>query len=271
MKTQHQVTGLDLGGVPSRDAYDAVIIGSGPNGLSAAITLARAGCSVLVMEASATIGGGMRSAQLTEPGFVHDICSAIHPLGVASPFFQSVNLEEHGLSWVYSDAAFAHPLLDGRAALAMVSLEETAETLGVDSFAYRRIFAPHVKNGDAIIAHVLAPFRPPRHPFVMARFGLQALRSASAFAKARFNDDLAQGLWAGMAAHAVLPLENLATAGVSPPSLGRELPSIGEPRGLVPPSRKLCDDWARELPRRATHRRVTHFFLTIFLMKQNFL
>ncbi len=209
------LSALALGSDPARDDYDAVVVGSGPNGLSAAIELARAGCRVLVMEAAATIGGGLRSAALTRPGFVHDVCSAIHPLGVASPFFRGAPLEAHGLQWVWPEAAFAHPLADGRAALASTSLDATAQTLGVDGPAYKALFEPFVQGADKLLAHVLGPFRPPKHPILLGRFGLQALRSAEGLAMARFDDELARGLWAGMAAHSVLPLDKPCTAAVS--------------------------------------------------------
>src|SRR6184192_3006895 len=124
--------------------HDAVIVGSGPNGLAAAITLARAGCSVLVCEANATIGGGSRSAELTLPGFVHDICSAIHPLGIGSPFFRTLPLEQHGLEWIHPSAPLSHPLDDGTAAVLERSVEKTGATLGKDADAYRRLMAPFV-------------------------------------------------------------------------------------------------------------------------------
>jgi phytoene dehydrogenase-like protein len=125
----------------SEPAYDAVIVGSGPNGLAAGVTLAKAGKSVLILEAKETIGGGTRTAEITLPGFRHDICSAIHPLGVASPFFRDLPLAKFGLEWVYPPAAVAHPLDDGRAALMLRSIQETAATLGEDNRAYQRVWA----------------------------------------------------------------------------------------------------------------------------------
>src|SRR5437867_5873360 len=130
--------------MPTHSAYDAVVVGSGPNGLAAAITLARAGCAILVLEAHETPRGSMRSAELTWPGFVHDVCSAIHPLGVASPFFRSVPLKDYGLEWIYPPAAAAHPQDDGTAAVLESSFEATGRTLGVDAEAYRRLFEPLV-------------------------------------------------------------------------------------------------------------------------------
>src|SRR5256884_9652607 len=155
-----------------RHSYDAIVVGAGPNGLAAAITLARAGRSVLVLEAKETIGGGSRSMELTLPGFVHDICSAIHPLGVASPFFRSVDLAKHGLEWVEPPAPLAHPLDDGTAAVLERSLDDTWRTLGPDADAYRRLMAPLVNHARALLDETLAPLRPPRHPIVMMRFGL---------------------------------------------------------------------------------------------------
>ncbi len=205
---------LDFASTPSRDRYDAVVVGSGPNGLAAAITIARAGRSVLVMEAAATIGGGMRSAELTQPGFVHDVCSAVHALGVMSPFFKDVPLQEHGLEWVFPDAPIAHPLPDGTAAVCERSIDVTADRLGDDARAYRRLFSPFVTHADKILQQILGPFRPPRHPILMARFGLKGIRSAMGLAKSWFKTDHARALLAGHAAHAVMPLENKLTAAV---------------------------------------------------------
>lgn len=205
---------LEFSSEPAQSRYDAVVVGSGPNGLAAAITVAKAGRSVVVIEAADDIGGGMRSAELTLPGFRHDVCSAIHALGVASPFFQSLPLDEFGLEWIHPDAPLAHALDDGDAAVAERSLETTCEQLGRDGDTYRRLFAPLVANAEKILAQNLGPFRPPRHPLVMARFGMRAVRSACGLASHRFRDDRAQGLFMGMAAHAVLPLEDWLTAAV---------------------------------------------------------
>jgi phytoene dehydrogenase-like protein len=199
---------------PARPSYDAVVIGSGPNGLAAAITMARRQRSVLVIEAEPTLGGGARSAVLTLPGFVHDICSAIHPLGVASPFFRSVPLAEHGLEWIQPPAALAHPLDDGSAAVLERSLEETGLTLGADAEAYRRLMSPLVARAQALFAETLAPLGMPRHPLLMARFGWRAVRSASGLANAWFRGPHARAMFAGNAAHAILPLETMLTAAV---------------------------------------------------------
>src|SRR5438067_10965748 len=153
--------------------YDAVVVGSGPNGLAAAITLARAGCSVLVCEANAMIGGGARSAELTLPGFVHDVCSAVHPLAAGSPFFKTLPLEQFGLEWIQPDIPLAHPLDDGSAACLHRSVDETASSLGSDSRAYRRLMTPLVRDWENLAAEFLQPLlHVPRHPFALARFGV---------------------------------------------------------------------------------------------------
>lgn len=194
--------------------HDAIIIGSGPNGLAAAITLAQAGRRVLLLEAKETIGGGTRSAELTLPGFVHDICSAIHPLGMASPFFASLPLARYGLRWVQPDLPLAHPLDDGTAAVLARGVEETAVSLPnpADHPAYRQLYTPFVTNWDKVLHEFLGPLRPPRHPLIMAQFGLKALRSASGLANATFASDHARALFAGLAAHAIMPLEHPTTA-----------------------------------------------------------
>jgi phytoene dehydrogenase-like protein len=193
--------------------YDAVVVGSGPNGLAAAITLARAGRSVLVVEGDQTPGGGMRSAELTLPGFVHDVCSAIHPLGLASPFFRSLPLGELGLEWVQPAVPLAHPLEDGTAAVLERSTAATAENLGQDGNAYRKLMDPLVAAWEKIIADILGPLPlPPRHPLALSFFGLHAIRSARALAEARFSGPRARALFAGMAAHAILPLEQPVSA-----------------------------------------------------------
>jgi phytoene dehydrogenase-like protein len=192
--------------------HDAIVVGSGPNGLAAAIALARAGRSVRVLEGSETIGGGLRTEELTLPGFLHDTCSAIHPLGVASPFFRSVPLAAHGVDWIHPPAPLAHPLDDGTAVLLERSLDETAAGVGPDGLAWRRLFGPLVAAAPELIDGTLAPLGLPRHPVPMARFGLGALRSASGLARSRFDGQRARALFAGCAAHSLLPLESAATA-----------------------------------------------------------
>jgi phytoene dehydrogenase-like protein len=196
----------------SSAAYDAVVVGAGPNGLAAAITLAQSGRSVLVLEAEATPGGGTRTAELSLPGYLHDICSTIQPLGVSSPFFKSLDLEQHGLEWIYPPAALAHPFDDGSVALLERSFDATAATLGADGAAWERLFRPFVEQSARLNSSLLAPVWPPRHPLLLARFGLPAIRSARGLASARFKGQYARGLFAGMAAHSMVPLEQLATA-----------------------------------------------------------
>ena len=192
---------------------EAVVVGAGPNGLVAAITLARAGWRVVLFEASATVGGGMRSAALTEPGFVHDVCAAIHPLACASPAFAGLPLEDHGLEWVHPPAPLAHPLDGGRSVILERSLADTADGLGVDGAAYRRLFRHAVDQGLAIVDAVLSPLRVPRAPLTLARFGANAIRPARALARARFDTDEARALFAGSAAHSMLSLDAAVTAG----------------------------------------------------------
>jgi phytoene dehydrogenase-like protein len=185
----------------------AVVIGSGPNGLAAAILLARAGYKVTVHEANQRIGGGAQSAELTLPGFVHDICSAIHPMAVCSPCFEQFPLAEHGLEWVHPDAPLAHPLDDGTAVMLERSLDATAAGLGPDGRAWMRLFAPYVAAWPELRHDVLAPLRLPRNPMLMARFGLHGIRSAVGLARAEFRGERARALFAGLAAHSIMPLE----------------------------------------------------------------
>ncbi|MCC7360214.1 MAG: NAD(P)/FAD-dependent oxidoreductase [Anaerolineales bacterium] len=196
-------------------SYDAVVVGAGPNGLAAAITLAQAGRSVLVREASATIGGGARSAELTLPGYIHDICSAIHPLSRISPFLRGLDLAAHGLQWVDPPAALAHPLDDGPAVIVERSVEATAATLGPDAAAYRRLMQPFVGHWAEMADDLLGPLPlPPRHPILMARFGLKGGWPAAWVKRANFRGVRAPALFAGSAAHSMLPLSALLTAAV---------------------------------------------------------
>ncbi|HMC06502.1 MAG TPA: NAD(P)/FAD-dependent oxidoreductase [Solirubrobacterales bacterium] len=191
---------------------DAVVVGSGPNGLAAAIVLARSGIRPVVFEGRAKLGGGMRTAELTRPGFLHDVCSAIHPLVLGSPFLRGVPLAEHGLELIQPPLPLAHPFDDGSAALLRRSVDATAQDLGVDARAYRRLISPMVASADHLMAGVLGPPRPPRHPLAIARFGRHALRSASGLARAVFETERARALFAGIAAHSMLPLEAPASA-----------------------------------------------------------
>src|SRR5919202_5818105 len=196
-------------------AHDAVVVGAGPNGLSAGIELARAGRSVLVLEAKERPGGGLRSAQLTLPGFVHDVCSSVHPLAAVSPFLRSLPLDERGAAWVHPDAPLAHPLDDGTAGVLERSVEETARGLGADGRAWDRMFAPLVRDGWALVGEVLAPpAHVPAHPLALARFGLGAALPVTVLARA-FRTDAARALFGGMGAHTILPLDRLPTGAVA--------------------------------------------------------
>ena len=187
-------------------AYDAVVIGAGPNGLAAAVRLAEAGCSTLVLEAAATIGGGTRSAELTLPGYTHDVCAAVHALGMSSPALAHGTLGEHTPRWVWPDIPLAHPLDDGRAGVLHRDLNATVDGLGVDGAKWRRLFEPMIRSWDALSPQLLAPLLSlPHHPVVMARFGIKALQPASLLVR-RFKTDEAAALFGGCAAHAFLPL-----------------------------------------------------------------
>jgi phytoene dehydrogenase-like protein len=194
--------------------YDAVVVGSGPNGLAAAIVLQQKGLSVLVLEGKPTIGGGLRSAELTLPGYVHDICSAVHPLAVGSPFFRTLPLAEHGLEFIYPPVAAAHPLEGGIAALLVGKMEETAERLGEDAAVYRKLVGPVVRDWPALSREFLGPLHFPKHPWMLARFGWKGIPSVTWLAR-RFRTREARALLAGMAAHGELPLTNWVTAAIA--------------------------------------------------------
>jgi phytoene dehydrogenase-like protein len=213
--------------------FDAIVVGAGPNGLAAATELASAGCSVAVFEARDTVGGGARSAEITLPGFTHDVCSAIHPLGVASPFFKSLGLEQLGVEWIYPEFPVAHPLDNGEAAILRRSVKETAETLHEDRAPYVRLFEPMTAHAGVIMEEVLAPMHVPRHPFILASFGRYAVRAATELARAYFKGRQSRALFAGLAAHAQMPLDRRPTAayglllGMLGHSVGWPLPKSG--------------------------------------------
>jgi phytoene dehydrogenase-like protein len=195
-----------------KNRYDAVVVGAGPNGLSAAINLSRMLNSVLLVEGAPTIGGGMRSAQVTQTGYLSDICSATHPLAVASPFFRTLRLEDHGVQWIQPDIPLAHPFEDGSALYLHRSIDLTREALGKDGKAYQGLMMPFVENAANLISDILSPLHVPRHPMLMARFALSALRSLTSLAQMKFSEARTRALMAGLAAHAMIPLHKPATA-----------------------------------------------------------
>ena len=218
--------------------YDAIIVGSGPNGLAAAIRLQQEGLSVLLLEAKSTIGGGMRTTELTLPGFKHDVCSAVHPMAVASPFFKTLPLQKHGLEFIYPEFSVAHPFDGGTSAVLTKSLEQTAGLLKEDEAAYLNLFRPIVESWSKIDEDLLAPLHFPKHPLTLAQFGLKALLPAVTLAK-RFKTQEAKGLWAGMTSHSVLPLSYLSTS-----AIGLVLTAVGHLHGWPIPkggSQSLAD------------------------------
>ena len=224
---------------------DAIVVGSGPNGLAAAVVLARAGMRVVVREQAHDIGGGLRCAELTLPGFTHDICAAVHPLGASSPLFRALPLAAHGLEWVHPPTPLAHPFDDAPAAVLEHSLAATAERLGHDGRAWRRLLAPFVDGWPHLAADILAPLRLPRHPLRLARFGLHGLRSAAGLVASRFTGDAARVLIAGNAAHSMVALHRSPTA-----AFGLTLVAAGHAVGwpvVRGGSQRLADALARHL------------------------
>lgn len=194
--------------------YDAVIIGSGPNGLSAAITLARAGYKVIIFEAQEKVGGGCRTEQLTLPGFMHDVCSSVHPLAHDSAFFKTVHLDTLGLKWIYPDIAAAHPFDDNSASFINNSFQESAESMKEDASQYEKIIKPLIEDWEKISIDALAPLRIPQHPFHLFKFGIKGLQSASGFIMRYFEGERARSFFAGMAAHGIQSPDNLFTAAI---------------------------------------------------------
>ena len=226
------VVGNDIGAGRSRSAF---VVGSGPNGLTAAIILAQAGRRVTVFEAEQSIGGGARSAELTLPGFTHDICSAIHPLGAGSPVFASFPLQRFGLEWVHPAVPLAHPFDDGSAAILARSVEETAGHLGADGESYRRLVNPAVEHWDELSGLVMSP-QFPRHPWLLSRLGWAAVQPLARLARRRFRGEHARALLAGLGAHSMLPLDQVGTSatalalGVAGHAVGWPFPRGGAQR-----------------------------------------
>ncbi len=191
---------------------DAAVIGSGPNGLAAAITMAQAGYRVVVYEAEDSIGGGTRSDSLTLPGFVHDVCSAVHPMAASSHFFRGINLEKLGLRWVYPEAALAHPFDDGAAILITRSLSDTSAQFAADGPKVRSLFRPFVERWDDLSSDILRPARLPRHPLLVARFSREAAFPAASVAVRKFKTQKARAVFAGLAAHSMMPLTSWGSA-----------------------------------------------------------
>ncbi len=215
------------------ERYDAVVVGSGPNGLAAGIVLARAGLRVLIREGADIPGGGARTESLTLPGFAHDVCSAVHPLALGSPFFRRLPLAKHGLEWIHQPAAVAHPLDDGSAVLLERSTAAMRHQLGPDAPAWRSLMDPFVGRWEQLFADILGPLRWPRHPLLLARFGVAALPAATWLTRTLFRQERARALFGGMSAHATLPLRRTPSAafglvlGVAGHAVGWPIPRGG--------------------------------------------
>lgn len=232
--------------MPNKVSYDAVVVGSGPNGLAAAIRLAQEKLSVLVLEANDTIGGGARSAELTIPGFVHDVCSAVHPMAAGSPFLLKLPLEKYGLHWLHPELPLAHPLDDSTAAVLDRSLERTAKELGEDARPYSALLAPLVAHAENLSEEFLQPIlHLPNHPIQLARFGVRALCSASGLIQRKFTGARARALFSGLAAHSFMPLESRPSA-----AFGLVLGMLGHSVGWPSPrggSQRIADALAAHL------------------------
>ena len=212
--------------------YDAIVVGTGPNGLAAGIRLALEGLQVKIFEAADTVGGGMRTKEMMQTGVRHDICSAIHPMAASSPFMSKLPLGDFGLEWITPEYAVAHPMDSGKAAIMQTDIRATAEELGVDSEEYQKIMRPIAENWEALTNDFLGPLTIPSHPILMARFGLQAIQSAERLQR-KFKTPEAKALFAGLAAHSILPLDAPVTAaiglvlGAAGHSVGWPLPKGG--------------------------------------------
>lgn len=198
--------------MPEKSSYDALVVGSGPNGLAAAIRMQQQGLSTLVIERNAVPGGATRTEELTLPGFHHDTGSAIHPLGYASPFLRNLPLEGHGLSWVFPDIPFGHARANGQASLCYRNIEQTAESLGPDGPVWRRLFDKMVRQWDKLENDLLGPLTWPDHPIALTDFGLKAIQPAASFNRRTFKEEPARTLFMGAAAHAIMPLTWWGTA-----------------------------------------------------------
>ncbi len=225
--------------------YDAIVVGAGPNGLAAAIRLAQEAMSVLLIEANDTVGGGTRSMELTRPGYLNDVCSAIHPMAAGSPFFRSLGLEAFGLEWIHPDYPLAHPLDGGHAVVMHRSLAETAAALGTDGGAYERLMRPLRDHFDAFVDEILQPIlHIPKRPMLMARFGFHALQPCAMLAERHFRTPEARALFGGLAAHSLLSLDAPASSAIGL-VLGGAAHAVGwpMPRGG---SQSIADALARK-------------------------
>ncbi len=205
---------MNLSGKESPRSYGAVVVGSGPNGLAAALRLAQAGLSIAVFEARGSIGGCLSTEELTAPGFRHDVLSSVYPLAAASPYLRTLPLDRHGLEWIRSPALLAHPLDDGTAVVLEPSVEATARNLGRDAGSYQRLVGLLVPHWRDLVADLLRPLGVPRHPLLFSRFGLRAIRSAAGLARSTFVEPRARALFAGLGAHSIMHLDRLGSAAV---------------------------------------------------------